>query len=77
MWNSFRKEDSVLNFSFNFTKPVLSGYKKFLITKSLNKFQGAFVCVCDQNYPLVIITQPKKNGTCNPFRQEESVFISH
>ena len=56
-------------FSFKFTKPFLSGSKQFWRTKILDKSQGVFVCVYDQNCALVIVTQQKKRGTSNLIRQ--------
>ena len=38
---------------------------------------GAFVCVYDQNYALVIVIQPKKLGMINVVRQEDLAFIYH
>ena len=35
----------IFNFSLNFTEPFLSGSEQFCRTKSLDKCQGAFVCV--------------------------------
>ena len=73
--NSTKKKSNVqsvqkgrlsFHFSFNFTKPFLSGSKQFWRTKILDKCQGDFVCLYDQNYALVIVTQPKilnNNGT--------------
>ena len=63
--------------SFIFTKPFLSGSKQFWKSNCLDKYQGAFVCVYDQNYALVILIQPKKVGMSNMFRQEELAFIYH
>ena len=34
------------------------------------------MCVFDQNYALVIVTEPKRD-VCNPFQQEDSGFISY
>ena len=62
--------------SFNITQQLLSKSEKVLITKRLDKCWGAFVCVYDQNYALVILTQPKTK-MCKIFRLEESVLIYH
>ena len=51
-----------VNFSFKYTKLFWSETKQFWRTKILDKCSGAFVFVYDQNYALVIVTQPKKTG---------------
>ena len=33
------------------------------------------VCVNDQNYALMIVTEPIKIGISNPFRQEDFFYI--
>ena len=41
-------------------RPFFYVNEQFWITIILDKYQGAFVCVYDQNYALAIITQLKK-----------------
>ena len=48
--------------SFNYAKSFLSGYMQFWRINFLDMFLGAFVCVCDQNYALLIVTQPKESN---------------
>ena len=43
-------------------KSFLSGSKQFLITKHLDKFWGAFVCVYDQNNDTIKVIQQKKSN---------------
>ena len=47
---------------FKGTQQFLSVFKQFQRTNFLDKCQGAFVCVYDQNYSLVIVIQPIKAG---------------
>ena len=46
--------------SFNFTQSFFYGSEQIWRTKVLQKCQGAFVCVYDQNPTIVIVTQPKR-----------------
>ena len=54
------------HFSFNFTKPFLSGSKYIWRTNCLDKCSGTFEYVYDQHYALAIVTQPKKEECAIP-----------
>ena len=60
MDNTFRQEHSVFHFSFNFTKPFLSGSKYIWRTNCLDKCSGTFVSVYNQYYALVVVINQNK-----------------
>ena len=72
-------QTGILSFhlSLNFTEPFLTRSEQFWKTNCLDKYQGAFVCVYDQDYALVIVIQPKKVGMSNLFRRENLAFVYH
>ena len=60
MDNTFRQEHSVFHFSFNFTKPFLSGSKYIWSNICLDKCSGTLLYVYDQHYAILVVTQQKK-----------------
>ena len=66
MYNKFRQEHSVFHFSFNFTKPFLSGSMYIWRNNCLHKCSGTFVYVYDQHYAIVLVTQTKKKDCAIP-----------
>ena len=65
----------IFPFSFNFTIPYLPGSEQFWINDYKNCY-CALVCVCyDQNDPLVIVTQLKREECVDRFDNLSQFFI--
>ena len=75
-WLYVQTRRLIFNLPFKYTKPFLYGSKKFWRTKFVDKYQGAFVCVYDQNYAIVLVTQQKNRTWQYIYAKILSVHLS-